>query len=476
MPFQLYRARKERWQTLRRLSLSLVALALALGIFAALAPQKFRSALVLVSSGLREYGQSLSSSPETATEGQGELEIRDAGDDATSASGRPLAEPTTAERQGEIPPNAEPARPEPAGVDADRLPDDPDSIVSNATPDAKVEVEESTETAKNEEISPEPKRGSPIAAQGSDRGDESVSNSASEIESALEQDRLIAALRNATEDRLALAKGGVMRLASPFHSLARPIQGEDIEMRSAVNYAYGTDGGGEYLLHHGIDIGNPVGTPVQAIAAGRVVFAGQDIIGPTWGPGELSQSLDYGFYGRLVVIEHKDLEQDGVRLFSLYGHLDEIAVRRRQLVEEGQAIGTVGSAGVALGPHLHLEIRRVAEDYQSVRNPSLFLGSMEGEGLVVGRVVDAVGRPLHELPVSLYQIDESGGTQWIRSTTTYPADGAISSTSLGENFAFADLAEGEYLVSALAGGGAIEATVKVIAGSASGILLKRASD
>ncbi|KPV46415.1 peptidase M23, partial [Kouleothrix aurantiaca] len=41
---------------------------------------------------------------------------------------------------------------------------------------------------------------------------------------------------------------------------------------------------------------------------------------------------------------------------SAYAHLDSVAVADNQLVETGALLGTVGSTGMASGPHLHYEL------------------------------------------------------------------------------------------------------------------------
>jgi peptidoglycan hydrolase-like protein with peptidoglycan-binding domain len=88
-------------------------------------------------------------------------------------------------------------------------------------------------------------------------------------------------------------------------------------------------------FHAGIDLLAFNGTPVQAAAAGRVVFAG----------------FARGGWGRLVIVAHRE----GVR--TLYAHLSTIAVRRGQTVNTGDGVGLVGATGDASGPHLHFEVR-----------------------------------------------------------------------------------------------------------------------
>jgi murein DD-endopeptidase MepM/ murein hydrolase activator NlpD len=86
-------------------------------------------------------------------------------------------------------------------------------------------------------------------------------------------------------------------------------------------------------LHEGLDIAAPEGTPVQAAAAGTVVFAG-------WQDG----------YGNIVIIDH------GNGLATAYGHQSAIVVTGGA-VAQGQTIGAVGSTGHSTGPHLHFEVR-----------------------------------------------------------------------------------------------------------------------
>jgi murein DD-endopeptidase MepM/ murein hydrolase activator NlpD len=90
---------------------------------------------------------------------------------------------------------------------------------------------------------------------------------------------------------------------------------------------------GTLRRHNGVDIAAPSGTPIQAAAAGTVIFAGRR-----------------GGYGNLVEIDHPD----GRR--TRYAHAAEILVARGQEVAEGQTIATVGSTGRSTGPHLHFEV------------------------------------------------------------------------------------------------------------------------
>ncbi|UOQ89194.1 peptidoglycan DD-metalloendopeptidase family protein [Agromyces endophyticus] len=105
---------------------------------------------------------------------------------------------------------------------------------------------------------------------------------------------------------------------------------------------------GEYRFHAGSDLAAPSGTPILAIADGRVVFAG-----------------DRGTYGGLIILEHTI---GGQRVASYYAHMYDtgIHVTAGDSVAAGQHIGDVGSAGKSTGPHLHLEIHPGGQDHPAV--------------------------------------------------------------------------------------------------------------
>ncbi len=92
-----------------------------------------------------------------------------------------------------------------------------------------------------------------------------------------------------------------------------------------------------YRPHHGIDYSAPKGTPVSVVGDGTVTFSGYK-----------------GQYGKLVIVRHPN----GYRTY--YGHLSRIKknARRGSKVKQGDIIGSVGSTGLATGPHLHFEMRR----------------------------------------------------------------------------------------------------------------------
>jgi len=85
---------------------------------------------------------------------------------------------------------------------------------------------------------------------------------------------------------------------------------------------------------NGVGIKAPMGAPVRAVAAGRVVSVRQ-----------------LGTYGLTVIIDH------GGGDYSVYGSLSRAQVREQQTVAKGQVIGDVGISDPDFPPHLHFEIR-----------------------------------------------------------------------------------------------------------------------
>ena len=96
-------------------------------------------------------------------------------------------------------------------------------------------------------------------------------------------------------------------------------------------------------VHRGVDIAVPVGTPIRAMAGGRVRFAGVQ-----------------GGYGNVVWIDH------GGSVLTVYAHLSRIDVATRAEVGPGQIIGLSGQSGNAAGAHLHFEVWRWGQEVDPV--------------------------------------------------------------------------------------------------------------
>lgn len=85
----------------------------------------------------------------------------------------------------------------------------------------------------------------------------------------------------------------------------------------------------------GLDIGGSKGQPIQAAAAGRVVYQGSGLRG----------------YGQLIIVKHSG------EYLSAYAHNDRIYVKEGDSVKRGQKIAAMGDSGTD-HVKLHFEIRR----------------------------------------------------------------------------------------------------------------------
>ena len=56
--------------------------------------------------------------------------------------------------------------------------------------------------------------------------------------------------------------------------------------------------------------------------------------------------------GNLILVRHAD------QWMTAYAHLDDMKVRKGQVLKRGQKIGTVGSTGSVATSQLHFEVRR----------------------------------------------------------------------------------------------------------------------
>ena len=89
----------------------------------------------------------------------------------------------------------------------------------------------------------------------------------------------------------------------------------------------------ENRAHEGIDLAAPMGAPIIAPASGVI------------------RSVGYAAgYGNTFEIDH------GNGIITKFAHCSRILVRAGQSVARGQLIATVGSTGLATGPHLHYEV------------------------------------------------------------------------------------------------------------------------
>jgi murein DD-endopeptidase MepM/ murein hydrolase activator NlpD len=180
---------------------------------------------------------------------------------------------------------------------------------------------------------------------------------------------------------------------------------------------------------------NPAGVEILAAEAGTVIVAGNDT--------ETIYGVKPDFYGNMV-IQELDQQFQGQPVYLLYGHMSQVLVEKGQHLDRGDIVGLVGMTGVAIGNHLHLEVRLGANQYDSTRNPAIWLQPDSGQGAIAGLVLDAQGEPVPEVPVTFFRAAEP--SKWWRQIQTYANEGVNADDQLGENFAMAYVPAGDYLV------------------------------
>ncbi len=204
-------------------------------------------------------------------------------------------------------------------------------------------------------------------------------------------------------------------------------------------YPYGSTRGGQLRPHHGVEFNVDHNTEILAAASGTVVVAGADDT-VAYGP-------ETNFYGNLIIIEH-DTTYNGKPVFTLYGHLTTPLVAVGQHVDAEQVIGLSGATGVADGPHMHFEVRVGANDYNSTRNPLLWLWPFPDRGTVIGRVTFPDGSLAYEAPVRVVRVDAPSR---YAATTSYAQGRINADDQWAENFAIDDVEAGYYELIVYAG-------------------------
>jgi len=146
--------------------------------------------------------------------------------------------------------------------------------------------------------------------------------------------------------------------------------------------------------HYGVDFAAPHGTPVRAIADGKIAFAG-------WN-GEL---------GRALRIDHLG----SYPYDSIYGHLTKFAsgIGSGSAVRRGQVIGYVGSTGLSTGPHLHFALvsgKRYVDPLKALGQAALVAPTrVAGKSFERRKtsLVNALGALDHEGPVRLTRMPDT---------------------------------------------------------------------
>jgi hypothetical protein len=157
--------------------------------------------------------------------------------------------------------------------------------------------------------------------------------------------------------------------------------------------------------HRGVDIGEPIGTPVTPLMTGSVT--------------ERSSNSARGLY---VTLAHPG------GWFSRYQHLSSFAVSLGQTVGVGQILGRSGESGIATGPHLHVELWQTLDGVTTYYNPEVdpvqFI-TASGYGVQAGMTVHAPAG------TQVYRLD---GTRLLQLPKTYDLTTVGHADSAGTDY------------------------------------------
>jgi septal ring factor EnvC (AmiA/AmiB activator) len=152
----------------------------------------------------------------------------------------------------------------------------------------------------------------------------SLKDSAEELEETLED------LRNQVAAPPGPSEPEILDLAGRKGLLPLPVRGKIVTR-------FGKYRNPEFNMvnfRSGIDIRADRGEPIQAVCAGRVLFA-------EWFKG----------YGNMIIVDH------GYAYYTVYAHAEELFKQKGEAVDTGEVIATVGDTGSMTGPGLYFEIR-----------------------------------------------------------------------------------------------------------------------
>ena len=165
--------------------------------------------------------------------------------------------------------------------------------------------------------------------------------------------KAVAARLAATQDRTAAEQ------EAPLDPAAVPVPAGGTGVSPVPGAVIGAHFG-QYGLwsryHTGLDFRAAYGTPIKAVKAGVVLYAGN--------------SGDWA--GNHVAVKHVD------GTTTMYSHMSSMAARVGATVQAGQVIGYVGQTGRAFGAHLHFELYPAGVKYGDVYkaiNPQSWLSA-----------------------------------------------------------------------------------------------------
>jgi len=239
---------------------------------------------------------------------------------------------------------------------------------------------------------------------------------------------------------------------------ARPIASNAVNWPHPL-YRYGSTYFGNMNAHTGVDLDSPTGTPVLAAASGVVVWTGYGLFGV--------KPIEDDPYGLAVAIKH-NFGYNNEPIYTIYAHMSAINVWPDQPLKMGEQIGEVGSTGFSTGPHLHFEVRIGENKFRRTYNPELWLAPPTGWGVLAGRVLDANGRYISELPIEVIDISRRH-----YQIVSYANTGVTNADPIfKENFVISDLPAGTYTYTMFINGEEYTGAAEVMAGQTTFVIVQ----
>ena len=247
----------------------------------------------------------------------------------------------------------------------------------------------------------------------------------------------------------------------------RPIAQRDNPLIDQT-YRYGSTMGGNFQQHQGVEFNNPDGTPVLAIGAGTVSYAGRAERGAL-----------------TVAIRHDTTVSapDGRRfIYSTYYHNSRLNVAIGDRVRMGDTVAFVGHTGRATNDHLHLEVHATPVDSVHLvvdslqrfpphtTNPELWIETASGTGIVAGQVFDSSGTAVPG--ARIYGLRKSEPQETPFSFVETYRERAHPHPLYQEHFAIGGIAPGEYVVGVAIGTRRVWRRVRVEAGKVAWVVFR----
>ena len=176
--------------------------------------------------------------------------------------------------------------------------------------------------------------------------------------------------------------------------------------------------------HYGVDISTAKGTPLYAIADGKVYFA--------W---------EQSWYGNVVKIE---FVYQGIRYFAIYGHMSAINVKEWDTVSRGQRIWSVGNSWVTMWAmgwyHVHFEIAK----WDSWRPVYAFYGCADLDKWGI----EIINQGLCRTEMFARTLDPIAFLEWAKAKLPYPSteQGEVEEHEAAEVKQVLDTEDREYIL------------------------------